>query len=35
METIEVSRQDGVVTVMLNRPAKKNAATNQMWIELL
>ncbi len=35
METIEVTRHEGVVTVMLNRPAKKNAATNQMWDELL
>jgi len=35
METIEVTRQDGVVTVMLNRPAKKNAATRKMWDELL
>jgi len=35
METIEVTRREGVVTVMLNRPAKKNAATRQMWAELL
>lgn len=35
METIEVTRHEGVVTVMLNRPAKKNAATQQMWDELL
>jgi 2-(1,2-epoxy-1,2-dihydrophenyl)acetyl-CoA isomerase len=35
METIEVTREDGVVTIMLNRPAKKNAATNQMWDDLL
>jgi 2-(1,2-epoxy-1,2-dihydrophenyl)acetyl-CoA isomerase len=34
METIEVTRHGGVVTVMLNRPAKKNAATNQLWSEL-
>ncbi len=34
METIEVSRHQGVVTVTLNRPAKKNAATTQMWTEL-
>lgn len=34
METIEVTRHDGVVTVMLNRPAKKNAATVQLWTEL-
>lgn len=35
METIEVTRHDGVVTVMLNRPQKKNAATTQVWAELL
>lgn len=35
METIEVTREDSVVTIMLNRPTKKNAATNQMWAELL
>ncbi|MEO7398870.1 MAG: enoyl-CoA hydratase-related protein [Ilumatobacteraceae bacterium] len=35
METIEVARQGGVVTVTLNRPHKKNAATVQMWDELL
>jgi len=35
METIEVTRHGGVVTVMLNRPAKKNAATVQLWGELV
>jgi enoyl-CoA hydratase/carnithine racemase len=35
VETIEVSRASGVVTVTLNRPAKKNAANGQMWNELL
>ena len=35
METIEVSRASGVVTVTMNRPAKKNAANAQMWNELL
>ena len=35
METIEVSRESGIVTVTLNRPAKKNAANAQMWNELL
>lgn len=35
METIEVSRASGIVTVTLNRPAKKNAANAQMWKELL
>jgi 2-(1,2-epoxy-1,2-dihydrophenyl)acetyl-CoA isomerase len=34
-ETITVDRADGVVTVTLNRPAKKNAANNVMWSELL
>ncbi|MEP7203362.1 MAG: enoyl-CoA hydratase [Ilumatobacteraceae bacterium] len=35
METIEVTRASGVVTVTLNRPAKKNAVNRQMWDELL
>lgn len=35
METIEVARESGIVTVTLNRPAKKNAANAQMWNELL
>ncbi len=35
METIEVDRHDGVVTITLNRPTKKNAATVQLWTELL
>lgn len=35
METLEVLRQDGVVTVTMNRPAKKNAASQTMWAELL
>ncbi len=35
METIEVTRSSGIVTVTMNRPAKKNAANNQMWDELL
>ena len=35
METLEVLRQDGVVTVSMNRPAKKNAANQTMWDELL
>jgi enoyl-CoA hydratase/carnithine racemase len=34
VETIDVSRSGGVVTVTLNRPAKKNAANAQMWDEL-
>jgi 2-(1,2-epoxy-1,2-dihydrophenyl)acetyl-CoA isomerase len=36
METIEVHRTDeGIVTITLNRPEKKNAITGQMWDELL
>lgn len=35
METIEVERSDGVVTVTMNRPEKKNAANSVMWDELL
>ena len=35
METIEVSRADGVVTVCISRPGKKNAATPQTWRDLL
>ena len=35
METIEVTRASGIVTITLDRPAKKNAANAQMWDELL
>jgi enoyl-CoA hydratase/carnithine racemase len=35
VETIDVDRRDGVVTVTLNRPAKKNAVNGVMWDELL
>lgn len=35
METIDVSRADGVVTVTFNRPHLKNAVNNVMWDELL
>ncbi|MEK7291950.1 MAG: hypothetical protein AAB088_00750, partial [Actinomycetota bacterium] len=35
METVEVLRTDGVVTVTMNRPSKKNAANGTMWQELL
>jgi enoyl-CoA hydratase/carnithine racemase len=35
VETIEVARASGIVTITLNRPAKKNAANAQMWDELL
>jgi len=34
METILVDRNDGIVTVTLNRPEKKNAANGRMWDEL-
>ena len=33
-ETILVGRDEGIVTVTLNRPEKKNAANSQMWEEL-
>jgi 2-(1,2-epoxy-1,2-dihydrophenyl)acetyl-CoA isomerase len=35
VETIEVTRSSGIVTITLNRPAKKNAANAVMWAELL
>lgn len=35
LETIRVERRDGVVTVTLDRPAKKNAINSRMWDELL
>ncbi len=35
METIEVSRSEGVATVTMNRSAKKNAVNSAMWDELL
>jgi 2-(1,2-epoxy-1,2-dihydrophenyl)acetyl-CoA isomerase len=34
-ETIIVARNEGVVTVTMNRPARKNAANGTMWNELL
>jgi enoyl-CoA hydratase/carnithine racemase len=34
-ETLIVERQDGVVTVTMNRPARKNAADRTMWRELV
>jgi enoyl-CoA hydratase/carnithine racemase len=34
-ETLLVDRADGVVTVTLNRPDRKNAANGQLWSELL
>jgi 2-(1,2-epoxy-1,2-dihydrophenyl)acetyl-CoA isomerase len=35
METLQVDRKDGVVTVTMNRPERKNAASDTMWDELL
>src|SRR5947207_14677109 len=34
MESLLVERADGVVTCTLNRPAKKNALTNEVWLGL-
>lgn len=34
METVLVDRADGIVTLTLNRPEKKNAANHAMWGEL-
>src|SRR3954468_19098866 len=35
METLKIDRADGVLTVTLNRPEKKNAINGTMWEELL
>jgi 2-(1,2-epoxy-1,2-dihydrophenyl)acetyl-CoA isomerase len=35
LETIIVARHEGVVTVTMNRPSRKNAANGTMWNELL
>ena len=35
METLIVERKDGVVTVTMNRPERKNAANAKMLSELL
>jgi 2-(1,2-epoxy-1,2-dihydrophenyl)acetyl-CoA isomerase len=35
METLQIARSDGIVTITLDRPAKKNAITGTMWNELL
>ncbi len=35
LETLIVARHEGVVTVTMNRPARKNAANGTMWRELL
>lgn len=34
MDSLRVERADGVVTCTLNRPAKKNAVTGEMWVGL-
>jgi 2-(1,2-epoxy-1,2-dihydrophenyl)acetyl-CoA isomerase len=34
METLEIGRSGGVLSVVLNRPEKKNAANGPMWREL-
>jgi enoyl-CoA hydratase/carnithine racemase len=35
MQTLLIDRADGVVTITLNRPEKKNAINDTMWDELL
>ena len=35
METVRVDRKDGIVTVTMSRPERKNAANVTMWTELL
>lgn len=34
METLQVERRDGVVTVTFDRPEKRNAINDRMWTEL-
>jgi enoyl-CoA hydratase/carnithine racemase len=34
MDTLQVERSDGVVTITFDRPAKKNALTGQTWEDL-
>src|SRR2546423_7285194 len=34
METLRVERTDGIVTVTLDRPDRKNAINDTMWVEL-
>src|ERR1700694_977942 len=34
MDEVMLERKGGIVTVTLNRPEKKNAATQPMWVEL-
>ncbi len=35
LETLIVDREDGIVTITMNRPHRKNAADGVMWVELL
>ena len=35
METLQVERAGGVVTITFDRPEKKNAVNGQMWDELI
>ena len=35
METLDVARDGGILTVTLNRPERKNAINGQMWEDLL
>ncbi|MDY7099835.1 MAG: enoyl-CoA hydratase [Actinomycetota bacterium] len=35
METLELERKDGIVTITLDRPEKKNAINGAMWTDLL
>ena len=34
MDTIDVARNEGIVTITLNRPERKNAVNGRMWEEL-
>ena len=35
LEAISVARADGIVTITLRRPERKNAINGQMWNEFL
>jgi enoyl-CoA hydratase/carnithine racemase len=34
VETLEIARSEGIVTITLNRPERKNAINGQMWLDL-